>query len=84
MSPSAQLSLMMRRLSRAGRGILLFHDVQPQTAAMLPAFLARLRETGYRLAHLAPGAAPPEISQAGAGWRSRTEAIIAGLRRGAR
>ncbi|MGL4729863.1 MAG: polysaccharide deacetylase family protein [Bosea sp. (in: a-proteobacteria)] len=83
MSPAAQLALMMRRLRRAGNGILLFHDVQPQTAAMLPAFLRTLREEGFSIAHLVPGYAPPSLARAGAGWRSRTEAIIAGVRRGA-
>jgi peptidoglycan-N-acetylglucosamine deacetylase len=81
MSPDAQLQLVMRRLARAGRGIVLFHDIQPQTAAMLPAFLRHLRERNCTVAHMVPGGAPPALAQAGAGWRSRTEAIIAGLRR---
>lgn len=81
MSPEAQLGLIMRRLAAARRGIILFHDVQPQTVAMLPAFFGALREGGYRVAHLAPGIAAPALAQAGPGWRSRTESIIAGLRR---
>jgi peptidoglycan-N-acetylglucosamine deacetylase len=81
MSPSTQLSLMMRRLRRAGNGILLFHDMQPQTAAMLPAFLRHLREEGYSIPHLVPGYGPPALAQAAPGWRSRTDAIIAGVRR---
>ncbi len=80
MSPQAQLQLVMRRLNRAGSGIVLFHDVQAQTAAMLPAFLRTLREQGYSVAHMVPGYSPPALAQAGPGWRSRTEAIIAGLR----
>lgn len=52
MSPEAQLSLVWGRLRRAGRGIVLFHDVRPQTAAMLPAFLAALAGGGYRVVHL--------------------------------
>jgi peptidoglycan/xylan/chitin deacetylase (PgdA/CDA1 family) len=83
MSPEAQLSLIMRRLRRIGSGILLFHDIQPQTAAMLPAFLRFLREEGYSVAHLAPGYGAPVLANAGPGWRSRTEVIIAGVRRGA-
>lgn len=83
MSPSAQLSLMMRRLRKAGGGVLLFHDIQPQTAAMLPSLLRSLREEGYSIAHLTPGYGAPRLLQAGAGWRSRTEAIIASVRRGA-
>lgn len=81
MSPATQLQLVMRRLKRAGRGIMLFHDVQPQTALMLPQFLRNLREQNYTVAHLVPGHSRPELAGAGPGWRSRTEAIIAGLRR---
>jgi peptidoglycan-N-acetylglucosamine deacetylase len=80
MSPQAQLQLVMRRLNRAGSGIMLFHDVQAQTAAMLPAFLRSLREQGYSVAHMVLGHSPPALARAGPGWRSRTEAIIAGLR----
>ncbi|MGL4974180.1 MAG: polysaccharide deacetylase family protein [Bosea sp. (in: a-proteobacteria)] len=80
MSPERQLSLMMRRLSRERRGILLFHDVQPQTAAMLPAFLRALREGGYRVAHLNQGPLRPALREARPGWRPETERIIAGRR----
>jgi peptidoglycan-N-acetylglucosamine deacetylase len=80
MSPEAQLSLVMARLRRAGRGIALFHDVQPQTAAMLPAFLRALKEGGWKVVHLVPGGSQPVLQQAGPNWRSDTERIIARLR----
>jgi peptidoglycan-N-acetylglucosamine deacetylase len=80
MSPEAQLSLVMARLRRTGRGIALFHDVQPQTAAMLPAFLRALKEGGWKVVHMVPGGGPPALQQAGPNWRSETERIIAGLR----
>jgi hypothetical protein len=83
MSPATQLDLMMHRLRRAGNGILLFHDIQPQTAAMLPVFLRALHDEGYSVAHVAPGYGAPALVNAAPGWRSRTEAIIAGVRRGA-
>lgn len=80
MTPEAQFSLVMARLRSAGSGIVLFHDVQPQTAAMLPAFLRALRENGWKIVHLVPGGAQPVLREAGPGWHSRTEQIIAGLR----
>lgn len=43
MSPESQLGLVMARIRQAGRGIVLFHDVRPQTAAMLPRFLRSLK-----------------------------------------
>jgi peptidoglycan/xylan/chitin deacetylase (PgdA/CDA1 family) len=52
MTPDVQLSLVMRRLRQSRGGMVLFHDVRPQTAAMLPGFLAALREGGYRVVHI--------------------------------
>jgi peptidoglycan-N-acetylglucosamine deacetylase len=77
MSPEVQLSLMMRRLKSAGRGMLLFHDVIPQTVAMLPAFLRALSDYGYRVVHLTTGSGAAPIIEASSGWRSETERIIA-------
>lgn len=51
MSPQAQLDLVMHRLTRARKGIVLFHDTRDQTAAMLPAFLAALDAKGFRVVH---------------------------------
>ncbi len=51
MAPQQQLALLMGRLRRLGKGIVLMHDIQPQTAAMMPAFLQALRTEGYRLVH---------------------------------
>lgn len=39
-------------LAGRGKGILLFHDIKPQTAAALPIILAQLKTQGYRVAHL--------------------------------
>ncbi len=50
MAPETQLALVTGRLRRARRGIVLFHDTQGQTAAMLPP-PGRLGHEGYRLAH---------------------------------
>jgi peptidoglycan/xylan/chitin deacetylase (PgdA/CDA1 family) len=51
MAPQQQLALVMGRLKRLGGGVILMHDIQPQTAAMMPAFLNALKAGGYRLAH---------------------------------
>jgi peptidoglycan-N-acetylglucosamine deacetylase len=44
----------MWRLERRRRGILLFHDISPATAEMLPYFLKALKEKGYRVVHMVP------------------------------
>jgi len=75
MTPQAELDLLMRRLRRAGRGIVLLHDIKKQTADMLPALLAALKAENFHLVHMVPGDAPPPIRPAPAGWTSETEAI---------
>jgi peptidoglycan-N-acetylglucosamine deacetylase len=40
------------RLEKKGKGILLFHDVQPVTAKALPKVLAELKAQGYRVVHM--------------------------------
>jgi len=54
MTPDEQLKLITERLTAAGRGIILFHDPRQQTAAMMPAFLAWLRDNHYRVVHVVP------------------------------
>jgi peptidoglycan-N-acetylglucosamine deacetylase len=51
MSPETQLQLVMARLVRQRKGILLFHDIKQQTAAMLPGFLRALKVGGFRVVH---------------------------------
>lgn len=45
----------LERLGTRGSGIILFHDIHQRTAAMLPAFLADLRNKGYSVVRLVPG-----------------------------
>lgn len=52
-----QLERLIDSVKEAGKGILLLHDSQAQTAAVLPAFLRYLRDNGYRVVHVVPGAA---------------------------
>lgn len=76
-TPRAELELVMSRLEAAGRGIVLFHDPRPSTAAAMPEFLRALKTRGFRLVHIVPGAGPTPIIGAKPGWTSATEAIIA-------
>ncbi len=77
MTPRAELELVMSRLEAAGKGIVLFHDPRPSTAAMMPEFLHALKTRGFRLVHIVPGDGPTPIVHAKPGWTSATEAIIA-------
>jgi peptidoglycan/xylan/chitin deacetylase (PgdA/CDA1 family) len=54
MTPAQELKLLTGRLEVARKGIILLHDPKAQTAAMLPAFLAYLKEHHYRVVHLVP------------------------------
>jgi peptidoglycan-N-acetylglucosamine deacetylase len=51
MAPQQQLALLMGRLKRLKKGVILMHDIQPQTAKMMPAFLRALKTGGYRVVH---------------------------------
>jgi peptidoglycan/xylan/chitin deacetylase (PgdA/CDA1 family) len=76
MSPEAELQLIMSRLDAAGRGIILFHDSRPSTAAMMPDFLRELKAHNYRVVHIVPGAETPELEHAPPNWASETEATV--------
>jgi peptidoglycan/xylan/chitin deacetylase (PgdA/CDA1 family) len=79
MTPEAQLKLTMARLDKAGKGIILFHDIKAQTAQMMPAFLKALKAKGYKIVHAVPAAGATAVSEAGPGWTSETDKLIAGL-----
>lgn len=55
-TPDQVLSRVMRRLEARGSGVILLHDIQPRTVAMLPQLLEKLREDGWKLVHLRPRA----------------------------
>jgi len=76
MTPDEEEKLLLTRLEKLGRGIILLHDTKQSTAAMLPKFLADLRERGYRIVHLIPGSGSVETVPAPPGWTSETEAIL--------
>jgi peptidoglycan/xylan/chitin deacetylase (PgdA/CDA1 family) len=52
MTPDQELSLIIARLKAARKGIVLFHDIKAQTAAMLPSFLQFLKDNGYHVVHV--------------------------------
>jgi peptidoglycan-N-acetylglucosamine deacetylase len=41
-------------LDKTGGGIMLFHDIHPQTAKIIPTVLAELKARGYKVVHLVP------------------------------
>ncbi|MGX7705836.1 polysaccharide deacetylase family protein [Methylobacterium sp. Gmos1] len=53
-SPQAVMDRVLRRLDAAGRGIILLHDIQPRTVAILPALLRQLKARHYRVVHVVP------------------------------
>jgi peptidoglycan/xylan/chitin deacetylase (PgdA/CDA1 family) len=44
----------LTRLEAHGKGILLLHDIHPNTAAMLPILLHELKVRGYHIVHVVP------------------------------
>jgi peptidoglycan/xylan/chitin deacetylase (PgdA/CDA1 family) len=55
MSPQHERELTLGRLTKTGGGIVLLHDIQAKTAAMLPELLRELKRRDYRVVHIVPG-----------------------------
>ena len=64
MTPKYELRLLVDRLKVARKGIILLHDPQAKTAAMLPAFLRYLRDNHYHIVHVVPGTSATDLSGA--------------------
>jgi peptidoglycan/xylan/chitin deacetylase (PgdA/CDA1 family) len=47
--PEELLNYAIRQTERNGRGIILFHDIHPQTIAIMPAFLRKLKQNNYKI-----------------------------------
>jgi peptidoglycan/xylan/chitin deacetylase (PgdA/CDA1 family) len=75
MTPEAQLTLLLDRVEKNGRGIVLMHDIKRQTAAMLPNFLRQLKKRGFSIVHIVPGMSAAPLRSAPPGWRSATDQI---------
>ncbi|MFI5010874.1 MAG: polysaccharide deacetylase family protein [Hyphomicrobiales bacterium] len=79
MTPQDEAAVTLARLEREKRGIILFHDTRAQTVAMMPDFLRQLKARGYRIVHIVPGEGQAETREAGPGWSSETDRVIAGI-----
>lgn len=51
-NPAVVRSRVMAQLKAKGRGIILFHDIQPSTAGAIPTLLKELKKGGYKVVHL--------------------------------
>jgi peptidoglycan/xylan/chitin deacetylase (PgdA/CDA1 family) len=64
MTPEQELKLLTSRLEQIHKGILLLHDPQQRTVAMLPDFLRYLKDNGYHIVHIVPAPATPPMQSA--------------------
>jgi peptidoglycan/xylan/chitin deacetylase (PgdA/CDA1 family) len=53
-SPDRLVERTLKQLDGQGGGIMLFHDIKPQTARALPTILAAMKQRGYRVVHIVP------------------------------
>lgn len=68
----------LSQLAETGKGIILFHDIQPATAHALPGLLEALRVKGYRVVHLKPKAIAttvPEFDALARDGKARNQVI---------
>ncbi len=79
MTPEQELALLMDRLNKAGRGIILLHDIKRQTADMVPALLQRLKAEHFHVVHMIAGQGETPTRPAPTPWRSETETALATL-----
>jgi peptidoglycan/xylan/chitin deacetylase (PgdA/CDA1 family) len=59
-TPSMLIQRTMRRLNARGRGIILMHDIHPDTALALPALLKELKKEGYHVVHVVAAGERPK------------------------
>jgi len=55
-------STILKQLAAKGKGIVLFHDIQPSTARALAALLGDLKARGFRVVHLVPKSSVETLS----------------------
>lgn len=53
-NPGAVLRNVLAQLEHEKKGILLFHDIHSQTAAMIPSLLVELKARGFKVVHMIP------------------------------
>ncbi|MGA8611806.1 MAG: polysaccharide deacetylase family protein [Xanthobacteraceae bacterium] len=54
--PEQVIQSVMTKLKKAGKGIVLMHDFQRQTAEALPELLRQLKANGFKIVHMVPRA----------------------------
>ena len=63
-TPNALIARTMKRLNARGRGIILMHDIHPDTALALPRLLKELKKEGYHVVHVvAAGERPKSLPE---------------------
>jgi peptidoglycan/xylan/chitin deacetylase (PgdA/CDA1 family) len=63
-TPDELIRRTMRRLNAKGRGIILMHDIHPDTALALPRLLKALKAAGYHVVHVvAAGERPKSVPE---------------------
>ena len=63
-TPEKVVQQTIERLEKAGKGILLMHDIQARTAQALPLLLAELKQRGFRIVHVMPALNPETTATA--------------------
>lgn len=58
-TPSQLVKRAMKRLNEKGRGIILMHDIHPDTAMALPTLLKELKSQGYHVVQVVPAGERP-------------------------
>jgi peptidoglycan/xylan/chitin deacetylase (PgdA/CDA1 family) len=75
--PADVLRRVMTQLREKQRGIVLLHDIQPRTVAMLPAFLKTLKKEGYKVVHIVPKPKDEDATIASLAPHDVTDAVAA-------
>ena len=76
-SPAEVVRRPLERLERAGRGMVLFHDIHSRTVAALPEFLKGLKQRGFKVVHVVPaGVGQPKTETASAQWRALDRSLL--------
>lgn len=65
------------RLELAGKGVVLFHDVHPRTAAAMPSFLRGLKSRGFKVVHVvAAREEEPKAETVTTQWRALSPSVL--------
>jgi peptidoglycan/xylan/chitin deacetylase (PgdA/CDA1 family) len=71
----------MRGLEKAGRGIVVMQDIQPETARALPALLEELKRRKFRVVHVVAGRPPENATSVKTGTKTGPKASGSRARR---